>query len=292
MEKLHIPVLLSEVLAGLEPKPHESYLDLTAGYGGHASEILDVTQNYKNSVLVDRDEFAIEYLKRKFPSVIKIKHADFYSAVLQLFECGKTFDLILADFGVSSPQLDLGSRGFSFKNDASLDMRMDRRQSKTAYDVVNRASERELAEIFIQYGEIPQGRAHMLARVIVHHRPISTTTELAELIKTRLHYHAKVHPATLAFQAIRIAVNSELSQIKNTLPLLPNLLNPGGRLGLITFHSLEDRLVKNFLRESTSHGEESELELINKKPITAESEELVINPRARSAKLRLAKKRN
>ena len=292
MEKLHTPVLLPEVLAGLNPQPQESYLDLTAGYGGHASKILAVTQQYKNSVLVDRDEFAVNYLKQEFPSDTKIIHSDFYSAVLQLLQCGQTFDLILADFGVSSPQLDMEERGFSFKHDAPLDMRMDRRQVKTAYDVVNKTSESELATILAQYGEIPSGRAHMLARIIVHHRPIKTTVELAELIRVRIHGHFHTHPATQIFQAIRIVVNSELEQIENTLPLLPQLMNPGGRLGIITFHSLEDRLVKNFLKEATSLGEESPLEIINKKPIIAESEELVINPRARSAKLRLAQKRN
>ena len=292
MEKLHTPVLLSEVLAGLKPKPHESYLDLTAGYGGHARAILDATQNYKDSVLVDRDEFAVKHLKQEFSSATKIMHTDFYNAVLQLLQCGQTFDLIFADFGVSSPQLDMEERGFSFKNDAPLDMRMDRRQAKTAYDVVNKTSERELADIFVKYGEIPSGRAHILARMIVHHRPVKTTVELAELIKSRSHSHSKTHPATSAFQAIRIVVNEELKQIEDTLPLLPRLLNEDGRLGIITFHSLEDRLVKDFFKDATSYGEESSLEIINKKPITAESEELVINPRARSAKLRLAQKRN
>ena len=291
MEKLHIPVLLSEVLAGLDPKPKESYLDLTAGYGGHASKILDVTQNYKDSVLVDRDEFAVNYLKQEFPSEITIEHQDFYSAVLQLLQCGKTFDLILADFGVSSPQLDMESRGFSFKYEAPLDMRMDQRQGRTAYDVVNKTSEKELSRIFINYGEITKGRAEMLARTIVHHRPTKTTKELADLVKSKSRY-SKTHPATQVFQAIRIAVNGELEQIEQTLPLLPKLLNPSGRLGLITFHSLEDRLVKNFFKEATSHGEESTITIINKKPIIAESEELVINPRSRSAKLRLARKRN
>lgn len=291
MEKLHTPVLLSKVLAGLAPGPGESYLDLTAGYGGHASEILDATQNYKDSVLIDRDEFAVEYLEQKFPSSINIKHMDFYSAVLQLFECGKTFDIILADFGVSSPQLDRKERGFSFKYDSPLDMRMNQAQEITAYDIVNRYNERELAHIFTTYGEEPSGRAKMLAREIVHHRPISSTLELAELIKHKSKY-SKVHPATKIFQAIRIVVNSELEQIKDTLPLLPNILNKGGRLGLITFHSLEDRLVKDYFKEASSLGEESPLEILNKKPIVAESEELVINPRSRSAKLRIARKRN
>ena len=290
MKNLHIPVLLSEVLATLEPHPGESYLDLTAGYGGHASKILDVTRNYKDSVLVDRDEFAIEYLKREFPSEINIKHEDFYSAVLQLVECGKTFDIILADFGVSSPQLDMEERGFSLKNEGPLDMRMDRRQKLTADDIINKYSERELAEIFMKYGEERPGSARMFARVIVNHRPIHSTKELAELIRVRIHGYFKVHPATRIFQAIRIVVNDELGEIERTLPLLPKLLNKNGRLGIISFHSLEDRLVKDFLKESSNHGEESELKIVNKKPISAESEELVINPRARSAKLRVAKR--
>ena len=292
MEKLHIPVLLSQVLASLDPHPGESYLDLTAGYGGHASKILDVTQQYKGSVLVDRDEFAAKYLSQEFPPEIRIINTDFYSAMLQLLSCGETFDMILADFGVSSPQLDMEDRGFSFKYDAPLDMRMDRRQEKTAYDIVNRYSEKELAELFIKYGEEQKGRAAMFARVIVHHRPIQTTRELAELIRVRIHGYSKIHPATKVFQAIRIAVNDELGQIEQTLPLLPRLLNKNGRLALITFHSLEDRLVKDFYKEESSFGEESSLEIITKKPIVADAQELVINPRARSAKLRVARKRN
>lgn len=293
MEKPHVPVLLSEVLALMDPHPRESYLDLTAGYGGHASEILDVTQNYKDSVLVDRDEFAIKYLESKFGAKnICLMHTDFYSAMSQLFKCGKTFDLILADFGVSSPQLDRGERGFSFKYDAALDMRMDQTQKRTAADVVNKTSERELAEIFMRYGEEPSGRAKMLAREIVHHRPIFSTQELADIIKAKSRGYSKIHPATKVFQAIRIVVNDELLQIERSLPLIPKLLNQNGRVGIITFHSLEDRLVKDYFREASSLGEESPLEIITKKPVVAGSEELVINPRSRSAKLRLARKRN
>lgn len=289
MEKLHSPVLLSEVLAGLRPKLGETYLDLTAGYGGHAEKILDVTQNYKNSVLVDRDEYAAEYLKQKFKGrSITIMNEDFYSSMLQLLQCGKTFDMILLDFGVSSPQLDMKERGFSFSKEAPLDMRMDQRQSLTAALIINHWSERDLGDIFIKYGEIPSGSARMYARVIVHHRPIQTTTELAELIRTRIHGYSKTHPATRVFQAVRIAVNDELGLIEKTLPRLPELLNKNGRLGMITFHSLEDRLVKEFLKDETGNGEESRLKLECKKPITAGNEELFINPRARSAKLRLA----
>lgn len=289
MEKLHIPVLLSEVLAILDPHPGESYLDLTAGYGGHASKILDVTRQFKDSCLIDRDQFAVEYLKSEFPSEVNIMHSDFYSAVLQLIECGKTFDIILADFGVSSPQLDMDSRGFSYHHDGPLDMRMDRRQELTAEKIVNHSSERELADIFIRYGEEKPGRAKLLAREIVHHRPIKTTKELVDIIISKSKY-SKTHPAARIFQALRIAVNGELDEIAQTLPLLPKVLNKGGRLGIITFHSLEDRLVKDYFKEAASYGEESQLRLINKKPIVAEKSELGINPRARSAKLRAARK--
>ena len=287
MEKLHIPVLLSEVLVSLNPKPGEAYLDLTAGYGGHASKILDVTQNYKDSVLVDRDNFAANYLEREFSSDITIMNEDFYSAVLQLIECGKTFDIILADFGVSSPQLDREERGFSFKHDGPLDMRMDQGQSLTADEVVNHYSERELADIFIRFGEEKPGRAKLLAREIVHSRPVKSTKELADIILGKSRY-SKTHPAARVFQAIRIAVNDELGEIEKTLPLLPKLLNQNGRVGIITFHSLEDRLVKDYFKEVSSFGEESELKIVTKKPIIAENQELVINPRARSAKLRVA----
>ncbi|MBQ3441133.1 16S rRNA (cytosine(1402)-N(4))-methyltransferase RsmH [Candidatus Saccharibacteria bacterium] len=293
MEKLHIPVLLSEVLASLAPKSGESYLDLTAGYGGHAEKILDVTQNYKDSVLVDRDEYACEYLENKFNGrSITIINEDFYSAMLQLLESGKTFDMILADFGVSSPQLDMESRGFTFKTKAPLDMRMDKRQKLTADHIVNHWSERDLASIFVDYGEEKPGRAKLLAREIVHHRPIQDTEALADLIKSKTHGFSKTHPATRIFQAIRIAVNDELGLIEKSLPLLPDLLNKDGRLAIITFHSLEDRLVKEFLKKETDFGEESRLSVECKKPIVAGNQELFINPRARSAKLRTAKKRN
>ena len=194
--------------------------------------------------------------------------------MLQLLESGKTFDM--------------GNRGFSFTKEAPLDMRMDRRQKLTADYIVNHWSERDLGDLFIKYGEIPSGTARMYARVIVHHRPIKTTVELAELIRTRIHGYSKTHPATRVFQAIRIAVNDELGQIEKSLPLLPDLLNQNGRLAIITFHSLEDRLVKDFLKLETSNGEESRLRVEIKKPIVADDQELFINPRARSSKLRIA----
>ena len=288
MEELHKPVLLSEVLEVLKPSRGESYLDLTAGYGGHASEVLDLTRNYKESVLIDRDSFATEYLRGKYKSEpVEIVKGDFYSSVLKMIECGKTFDMILADFGVSSPQLDRNERGFAFSHDGPLDMRMDREQELTAERVVNHYPEGKLAEIFEKYGEERPGNAKRLAREIVHARPFKTTGELADFIKAKSKY-SKMHPATRIFQAIRIEVNDELGLIERTLPLIPKVLKPGGRVALITFHSLEDRLVKQYFKEASSYGEESELEILTKTPIVAGDMELLSNPRSRSAKLRAA----
>lgn len=291
MKELHQPVLLSEVLEVLKPQSGESYMDLTAGYAGHASEILDVTQNYKDSVLVDRDENAIQVLKARYENrPLRIMKADFYSAVLQEIECGNAFDMILMDFGVSSPQLDRAERGFSFSKDGPLDMRMDQEQDLTAERIVNKWSERDLVEILEKYGEEKPGFAKLIARAIIHGRPWSNTKELGDAL-AKYGRGGKVHPATRTFQAIRIAVNDELGQIERTLELLPKVLKPGGRVVIITFHSLEDRLVKDWMREASGYGEESEIRILTKKPITAEMQELFINPRARSAKLRAAIKR-
>ena len=287
---MHKPVLIEEVISYLAPKKGESYLDLTAGYGGHADKILEATQNYKEAVLVDRDSHAVEYLRAKYREVNpEILHEDFCSATLRLVECGREFDMILVDFGVSSPQLDQNERGFAFDATGRLDMRMDDRQKLDAWTVVNKWSERELVEIIVQYGEERAGRAKMLAREIVRSRPIETNSELVEIIKRKSGY-SKKHPATQVFQAIRIAVNDELGQIEGMLPLVSRLLVPGGRVGLISFHSLEDRLVKNYLSAMSGQGIESELKIVTRKPVIAGANELVNNPRARSAKLRVAEK--
>lgn len=292
MEKLHQPVLLTEVLEVLQPKPGETYLDLTAGYAGHASEILDVTQNYKGAVLVDRDECAIRVLRERFASEpVKIVQDDFYNAVLQEIECGKAFDMILMDFGVSSPQLDRAERGFSFAKEGPLDMRMNQGQKLDASMIVNKWRESEIVDILERYGEEKPGRAKLIAREIVHGRPWTTTLELGEALK-KYGRGGKIHPATRVFQAIRIAVNDELEEIECVLPLLPKVMSPGGRVAMITFHSLEDRLVKDWMREEAGFGEESRIEILTRKPIIAESEELFINPRARSAKLRAARRKS
>ena len=292
MKTFHNPVLLSETVAVLNPKVGESYLDLTAGYAGHASQILAITRNYKNSVLVDRDENSINFLKAKYQNgeAPEIIHDDFYSAAFSLITCGKKFDMILADFGVSSPQLDNKERGFSYIEDGPLDMRMDPSKGKTAADIVNHGGLSELIDIFTKYGELSPGLSRKVALSIIKSRPLNTTMALAETVKTVLPRRGRIHPEARVFQAIRIAVNDELSIIEKTLPLLPDLLNPGGRVAIITFHSLEDRLVKNYFKDATSYGEESQLEIITKNPVVPESLELGINPRARSAKLRAARR--
>jgi 16S rRNA (cytosine1402-N4)-methyltransferase len=287
----HVPVLLESALELLDPKTGESYLDLTAGYGGHAGQFLKRTGNYKESVLVDRDDYAIEHLSSFKDLGVRLLHTDFVSAARQLAEEGRQFDLILVDLGVSSPQLDQAGRGFSFTNSGPLDMRMDRRSGKTAADLINTASARELTEIIRMYGEEPTGVAKRIADLIVQNRPFTSTEDLANLIKDNHRGKwQKIHPATRTFQSLRIAVNDELGQIEQMLPYLPKLLNKNGRVGVISFHSLEDRLVKRFFKNEFESGFEAELAPVNKKPSLGATED-VHNPRARSAKLRAAVKK-
>ncbi|MFY9228500.1 MAG: 16S rRNA (cytosine(1402)-N(4))-methyltransferase RsmH [Candidatus Microsaccharimonas sp.] len=287
----HVPVLLEQTLALLDPHPGENYLDLTAGYGGHAAAILAQTNNFKESVLVDRDDYAIAHLSDYASKGTRLLHTDFESAANQLIEEGSQFDLILIDLGVSSPQLDQGNRGFSFTNNGPLDMRMDRRQEMTAAELINRSSAKELAEIIHDYGEEPYKESLRLAQLIVDHRPFESTESLAKLIaENHRGRWQRIHPATRTFQSLRIAVNDELGQIQRLLPQLPKLLSKEGRVGIISFHSLEDRLVKRYLKDQFDSGLEAELAPITKKPVSGATED-VHNPRARSAKLRVAVKK-
>ena len=288
---LHVPVLLDATLRELAPKAGESYLDLTAGYAGHAQAVLSVTKNYLESVLVDRDDYAIAHLKPLEDQGIRLMHTDFATAAQQLVEEGRAFDMILIDLGVSSPQLDQGERGFSFSHNGPLDMRMDRTSGRTAADLVNTASISELATIIHDYGEEPYSQAKHLAEQIAANRPFHDTETLANLIKqTYRGRQGRIHPATRTFQALRIAVNDELGQIEATLPLLPKLLTKGGRVGVISFHSLEDRLVKRFFKEQIAAGYEAELDILTKHPISGATDD-VHNPRSRSAQLRVAVKK-
>lgn len=287
---LHLPVLLDEVLQCLNPQAGDSYLDLTGGYGGHASAVLERTGNSGNTVLVDRDNNAIAALEARFAGQgARLLHADFLTASEQLRTEGRQFDLILADLGVSSPHLNQASRGFSLKADGPLDMRMDQGQSLTAETIVNTYTADELADILHRYGEEPKART--IAARIVEHRPIHTTHQLADIVAKAWPGYSKVHPATRTFQALRIAVNDELELLRKSLPIwIYDLLAPGGRLAIISFHSLEDRMVKVALAEAGGDRYDAAIRLLTKRPLTGSETEIVYNPRARSAKLRAAVK--
>ena len=289
--ELHVPVLLDATLDLLQPKEGESYLDLTAGYGGHAEAFLERTDNFTDSALVDRDEYAIAHLERFRARGVELLHTDFVSAARELIARQKKFDIVVVDLGVSSPQLDQATRGFSFTKPGPLDMRMDRSQATSAETIVNTYTVDALVDIIIKYGEEQRSFARRIARGIVENRPFSNTKELADMIA---HLHRggwqKTHPATRTFQALRIEVNQELAQVEAILPLLPSLLHQNGRVGVISFHSLEDRLVKQYFKEQAQAGFEAELHLLNKKPLDGATYD-VHNPRSRSAKLRGAVKK-
>lgn len=237
--------------------------------------------------LVDRDESAISTLNIFEQQGARVIHSDFAQATSKLEQECALFDMILIDLGVSSPHLDNIERGFSFMHDAALDMRMDPRQEVTAATLVNSSSQTELEDILHNYGEEP--RYKKIAKAIIEARPIQRTTELAQVVESVSLRRGKTHPATRTFQAIRIAVNQELLQIQQTLPLVPRLLQPGGRVVIISFHSLEDRLIKQYFKEQSKAGYEAELVELTKKPISGKIEQ-VFNPRARSAMLRAAAK--
>lgn len=287
----HVPVLLDKVLELLNPKSGENYLDLTAGYGGHATEILRRTENYQASVLVDRDINAINALKPFEEKGVRLIHDDFLATAKELIKEGRKYSLLLVDLGVSSPQLDRAARGFSFRNDGPLDMRMDSRQELTAAKVINSYTEEDLTNIIVKYGEEPYNYAKRIAGTIIAGRLIESTGQLSELIE-RSHRgrRKKIHPATRTFQAVRIHVNDELSQVEQLMPLLPELLATGGRAGIISFHSLEDRIVKRYFADQAASGYEAELNILTKKPIDGSTYD-VHNPRSRSAKLRVAVKK-
>ncbi len=287
--KPHKPVLLDSVLSYLGPKKGESYLDLTAGYGGHASAVIEKTQAPDKAVLVDRDVNSINHLKGLSDlKDVELKHQDFASAAVELQKANKSFDMVLIDLGLSSPQLDNPERGFSFMKEADLDMRMDQSQEVSAKDLVNTLTNKELYRVIREYGE--ESAAQKIADAIIQARPIQTTGELASAIEQKIRRRGKIHPATRTFQALRIAVNQELEQIQATLEVIPQILNESGRIAIISFHSLEDRLVKRFLQDH-SRGYEADLKLLEKKAIKGADED-VHNPRARSAMLRVGVKIN
>ena len=279
---VHLPVLSRELIEGLAIRPGGHYLDATVGGGGHSRSILEAAAEVRVTA-IDRDEQAQDAAKThlaEYGEIVQFWHGNFAE-----YQPSCYFDGIIADLGVSSVHLDLSERGFSFRNAAPLDMRMDRRQSLTAAEIVNHWDETKLADIFYNYGE--ERLSRRIARRIVGQRPFQTTTELAEAIAhsvPRQYRYGRIHPATRTFQALRIAVNQELTSLETFLSKAPTWLSSGGRIGIISFHSLEDRLVKHSFRESEI------LRVLTKKPITPQEDELASNPRSRSAKLRIAER--
>lgn len=280
-EFLHIPVLSQEIITDLDVVAGGWYLDATTGGGGHSELILQAAPDVR-LVALDRDTQALTAAKTRlapYGERVTFWHGNY--ADYQPLE--QKFAGIIADLGVSSVQLDLAERGFSFRNEASLDMRMDRSQPFTAADLVNHTDEVELARIIFTYGE--ERLSRQIAREIVAQRPFNTTTQLAYTIGgavPKSYRYGRIHPATRTFQALRIAVNQELGSLEKFLAVAPDWLAPEGKIGLISFHSLEDRIVKHRLRE------DERLKVLTKKPIISTDTEVDRNPRARSAKLRWA----
>ncbi len=293
----HIPVLLEKVIDVLAPKPGETFIDLTAGFGGHSAALLDLVGESGKGVLIDQDPEAIWALLERFKSDSRVSIVQRNFGGLSDLELPLA-DMILADIGVSSVQLDRPERGFSFKSDGPLDMRMDASRGETAAELIARLPEAELADVIYRYGEERQSRR--IAKAIVETRKVSTiasTTQLAEIVEQAVGRHGKIHPATKTFQALRIAINDELGALTDMLPVATELLKPGGRLAVISFHSLEDRIVKQYFRSITRSEKDHmgqnvsvpNYKLVTKKPIIG-LDEKDFNPRARSAKLRAVEK--
>jgi 16S rRNA (cytosine1402-N4)-methyltransferase len=291
----HVPVLLEEVLEYLNVRPGGVICDATLGLAGHSSEIAKRLGGKGKLIGFDRDPEAMELAKARLeevkaelgtemPEVVYVAKA--FSEAANEIEPG-SLDGLLADFGVSSLQLDEAHRGFSFRSDGPLDMRQDTRSGETAEQVVNQEDENELADLIYEFGE--ERRSRRIARAIVRARPIRSTAELAQIISAAAPSMKgdKIHPATRTFQALRIRVNNELGEIQSLLNSAGSLLKPGGRLVLISFHSLEDRRVKDAFREASRT---KEFEVLTKKPVVASEQEQMRNPRSRSAKMRAAEK--
>jgi 16S rRNA (cytosine1402-N4)-methyltransferase len=303
---LHIPVLAKESTKVMMTASKGLYLDATAGFGGHTQLILESLDNQGHLIAADRDQDSIAYLKSKFshPQLTILK-SNFKSLRTEISQTDRSFsfDGIIADLGVSSHQLDSKERGFSFKKDAELDMRMDQSTGISAKDWINTAAEDEISGVIWKYGE--ESYSRRIAKAIIEQRsikPFSSTFELADLVYQLKKYSIKKekkHPATKTFQAIRIHINDELEELRSLLDFGLERLKPGGRIVIISFHSLEDRIVKRFFRDNSridpnlsklpNIEDTSKLKVILKK-IKPSDEEIKINPRARSAILRAAEK--
>jgi 16S rRNA (cytosine1402-N4)-methyltransferase len=298
----HVPVLLKEAIDFLAVQRGGTVIDATVGLGGHSFEIAKRLGAPGHLIGVDKDPAALEIAREKLivgrrSSVVgeSLPTTDWPTVTLlhgSFAEIAKdqrptTVDGLLADLGVSSLQFDTAARGFSFQADAPLDMRMNPLSERTAEQVVNQFDERELADLIYEFGE--ERRSRRIARAIVRSRPVHTTRELVEVISAaaRSMKHERIHPATRTFQALRIFVNRELDDLRDLLLAAPRILKPGGRLVIISFHSLEDRVVKDALRDGVKQGH---YRLLTKKPVTPSEEEIDRNPRSRSAKMRAAER--
>lgn len=310
MEFQHISILLSECLDSLNIRPDGVYVDATLGGAGHSLHIAQRLTEGGRLISIDRDDMALANAEKRLAEVrdrVTLVKSDFRNIDTAVASCGvEQVDGILFDLGVSSPQLDIAERGFSYMHDAKLDMRMDQQQQLSAYEVVNEWDRNEIRRILWEYGE--ERYAPQIAAAIQRAReqkPIETTLELADIIREAMPPAArreKQHPAKRSFQAIRIAVNDELNSVAKVMEAAIPRLNPGGRLAVITFHSLEDRIVKTAMADAAKGctcppsfpvcvcGRKPQVKLIARKPITASQEELDRNPRARSAKLRVCEK--
>lgn len=297
----HIPVLLDTVLDALQPQPGGVYVDGTLGAGGHSAALLEASAPDGRVLAFDRDPVALEIARKRlvgYGERFEGVHAS-YTQMEHHVDAG--VDGILLDLGYSSLQIDDPARGFSFQHEGPLDMRFDTEQTLNAAEIVNTWREAEIADVIYRYGE--ERHSRRIARAIVAARPIETTQELAELVKHSVpRSREKIHPATRTFQGLRIAINDELGELERVLSQAVRLLRPGGRLAVISFHSLEDRIVKHFLREQARDciclpeqpmctcEHEPVLRVITKKPLIATEAEIAANPRARSAKLRVGEK--
>jgi 16S rRNA (cytosine1402-N4)-methyltransferase len=301
----HRPVLYHEIIHALRPQRDGFYVDGTIGAAGHAIGILQASEPNGRLLGFDVDPQALSIARRrleKYESRIVLILASYTTLGEQLDKLGwKSVDGILLDLGVSSMQLDTANRGFSFRTDAPLDMRFDPGSPVSAADLVNNLPEKELADLLYQYGE--ERRSRQVAKTIVQSRPLYTTVQLAEVVARVTSGGRKgLHPATRTFQALRIAVNNELKAIEEVLPQAVNALVQGGRLAVISFHSLEDRIIKGFFRRESRDcicppsqpvctcGHRAELREINRRPIQPQETEMAENPRSRSARLRVAEK--
>jgi 16S rRNA (cytosine1402-N4)-methyltransferase len=292
-ELRHVPVLFEETMDFLRIRPDGVYADCTLGLGGHAEGILRRLGPKGKLIGFDRDLEALELATARLNRVreelggqaaeVKLI-GEAFSTIAGHVQPGK-LDGLLADFGASSLHFDEARRGFSFQADARLDMRMDTRSEPTAEQVVNEMDERELANLIYEYGE--ERRSRTVARAIVRGRPIATTGQLARIVASVVPPIKYIHPATRTFQALRIYVNRELEEIKALLEAAPKLLKPSAMLAVISFHSLEDRIAKDSLRDGAKQGIWN---IVTKKPVTAGEEEIEQNPRSRSAKLRVAER--